>query len=109
MSVDITKLSESVINQNIDHAKKLELLDQIRKLRSPEENRWNYWYVILTLAILALSVPIYAFAQLIGHGEGKFPEPLLSVASTSVGALAGFLVRQGPRGGAALPDAKAKP
>ena len=109
MSDDIYSLSGSVINQGIDHAKKLELLDQIRKLRSPEENRWNYWYVILTLAILALSVPIYAFAQFIWNSEGKFPEALLSVASTSVGALAGFLVRQGPRGGAALPDAKAKP
>ena len=109
MSADIYTLSDAVINnKDIAFEQKRVLLDDIRKLRSPEENRWNFWYVILTLAILALTVPIYAFVQLAVDGESKFPDALLSIASTSVGALAGFLVRQGPRGAAPNPEVKVK-
>jgi hypothetical protein len=61
-------------------------------------DRWNFWYVILALALIALSVPVYALLHYLGdppaQGDLKVPETLLSIAATSVGALAGFLMRE---------------
>ena len=105
MTINVNSLTDAVIkNGRIPHQGKLELLDAIRKLRSPEENRWNFWYVILALALIAASVPVYALLYFGSHpdqGDMKIPEGLLSVAATSVGALAGFLMRKdrGPPGG----------
>jgi len=111
-NTNVHSLSDAVIRNNeIPHENKLELLDAIRKLRSPEENRWNFWYVILALALIALSVPVYALLHYIGNAQAQselvIPDALLSIAATSVGALAGFLMHRG-RSAPGGPDAHGK-
>ena len=63
------------------------LLNEIRKLAPPEGNRWNFRYIIFTLALVALSAPTW----MIVRGDLTRPQGLLALASTAVGALAAFL------------------
>jgi hypothetical protein len=91
-------------DQTLNFKQKRQMLNEVRKVMSPEQNRWNFRYVILPLALVALSVLIYAVVLLGFRGAGpSFPEipaPLLSVGSTAVGALAGFLTHHTqPRSG----------
>ena len=67
------------------------MFNEIRKLMSPDQNRWNFRYVIVPLALVALSVPIYAFTLIFNSLTVDIPEALLSLGSTALGALAGFL------------------
>jgi len=64
----------------------------------PGKNCWNFWYVILALALIALSAPVYALLHYIGSPAPKAPPQvpgaLLSIAATSIGALAGFLMHK---------------
>jgi len=72
---------------------KQELFNEIRKIMSPTDNRWNFLYVILALGLVALAVPAFAFAQLASDGKVDIPEALLSIAATAIGALAGLITR----------------
>src|SRR5262245_26159216 len=69
--------------------KKEEMFNEIRKITSPIDNRWNFRWVIFALALVALAVPVYALS----HGDAKIPDALLSIAATAIGALAGLLTR----------------
>lgn len=53
-----------VIKSNLPRCEKKMLLNEIRKLMPPDENRWNFRYVIWTLALVALSVPVTAAWQI---------------------------------------------
>lgn len=95
MNNDIFALYEKVLDDpKLDTVeKKKEMFNEIRKLMSPEQNRWNFRYAILPLAFIGLSVPIYAILQIFFGKEIAIPEALLSLASTAVGALAGFIAQ----------------
>ena len=67
------------------------MLNEIRKLMSPDQNRWNFRWVILSLALVALSVPIYAFTLVSKSQTVDIPEAILSLGATALGALAGYL------------------
>nr|WP_320189843.1 hypothetical protein [uncultured Desulfobacter sp.] len=82
---------EIIENERFNIQEKTKLLDEVRKIKHPQQNRWNYWYVIFALALISFSTPIaYALKILTGQ-EATIPEGLLSLSSTAVGALAGFL------------------
>jgi len=49
----------------LDFDQKRKMLDEVRNVMSPEQNRWNFRYVILPLAAVALTVPIYFVAFLV--------------------------------------------
>ena len=96
MSVDLGSLYMRILDdETIDPDRKRELLDDVRKLVDPADNRWNIWYVLWTLMALALSVPVAAIFL-----DGNIPEPLVALGSASVGALATFL--NPPRRGRSL-------
>ena len=69
------------------------LLNDIRKLIPPDQNRWNLRWVIFPLALIGLSLPaVFAIHVVyLGQFPEKVPEGLVSLASAAVGALAGFL------------------
>lgn len=67
--------------------KKRCLLNEIRKVIPGEQNRWNFRWIVWTLALMALSVP----AWLAWTRGSTIPPGLLSLASAAVGALAAFL------------------
>jgi hypothetical protein len=91
---DLKDLYVKIIEHTgLDSKEREKLLDDVRKLQSPEGNRWNFRYVIFSLALLALSVPIYAMWQLALGVESRIPDALLSIAATGVGALAGFMTQ----------------
>lgn len=93
MSYEIVELYKTVLYAPKDHLsfdEKREILNDIRKIMPPDENRWNFRYVIFTLALIALSVPGVA-VWLIWLDRGDIPQGLLSLGSTAVGALAAFL------------------
>ena len=69
--------------------KKEEMFNEIRKITSPIDNRWNFRYVIFALALVALAVPAFA----LWRADAQIPDALLSIAATAIGALAGLLTR----------------
>jgi hypothetical protein len=94
MTLTLADLYLKIIEMpNLKPGEREDLLNDVRKLQSPEVNRWNFRYVIFALAMLALSVPIYAMWQLAVGSESRIPDALLSVAATAVGALAGFVTQ----------------
>ena len=93
MNPELISLYRAVLETHKDRLsfqEKKDLLNDIRKLVAPDENRWNFRYVIWILALVALSVPAAAF-WLIYLGKGDVPQALLSLGSTAVGALAALL------------------
>ena len=77
---------------NLDFEQKKAMLNELRKLMPPHQNRWILRYIILALALVVLSIPVYAFTLLRLDPPGaQFPEALLSIGSTALGALATFL------------------
>lgn len=89
MDNEVSELYKSILeDKELDLEKKKELLDEIRKLKPASDNRWNFRYVIWALALVALSSPLVYVV----HGEIKdFPEGLMALSSTAVGALAAFI------------------
>jgi len=73
-------------DEKLTYEQKVRLLDEVRKLGDPTENRWNIWYVLFALIALAISVPVAAV-----YFGGTIPEPVVALGSASVGALATFL------------------
>lgn len=87
MSSEVVKIYRDIIeDEKLELEQKKELLSEVRKIISPDENRWNFRFVIWTLALVALSVPVWAMWK-----SADIPQALLSLSSTAVGALAGFL------------------
>lgn len=94
MSIDpkFFDLVEQVLkNDKLEVSDKKKMLNELRKLLAPEQNRWNFRYAIWTLAILALSIPIVAIWSFYKKGAMEIPAGLLSLGSAAVGALAAFL------------------
>ena len=100
MTREVTDLCRLVIQSNHDLSHKKKLLNEVRKLIPGDENRWNFRYVIWTLALVSLSVPVVTGILLYQHrGETgdtlqqalQLPQGLLALASAAVGALAGML------------------
>lgn len=59
---DIVQLYKEVIeNDKFSTKEKSKLLDEIRKIKDPQQSRWNYWYVIFALAIIAFATPLLYF------------------------------------------------
>ena len=85
----ISTLYTLVINdKEVSMEDKKVLLDEIRKLKPASENRWNFRYIIWALAIVALVSPLTVLV----HGyTASFPEGVLALSSTAVGALAAFI------------------
>jgi hypothetical protein len=91
MTKEVTALYELVLRSGRPVCEQKKLLNEVRKLLPAEGNRWNFRYVIFTLALVALSVPVVAGVLLCRGKEIDLPEGLLALASTAVGALAAFV------------------
>lgn len=92
MSPDLFELHRKVLeDSSLTFQQKLEMFNEIRKLMPPSQNRWNFRYAILPLAITTLAVPIYSLAALSLNIQFDIPEALLSLSSTALGAIAAFL------------------
>lgn len=66
------------------------LLNEVRKLRPPEEDRWVYRTVVWILGIVAIGTVLYPFVRSIPEGQ-DIPGGLLAIGSAAMGALAGYL------------------
>jgi hypothetical protein len=94
MDEKLFELHKAVLTDpNLNFWKKRWLLNELRKTIPAEQNRWNFRWIVWTLAVVALSVP----AWVAWSGKSHIPEGLLSLASTAVGALAAFLAPQRQR------------
>ena len=114
MNAKVFGLYESILKSGKlawwDVRQKKALLNEIRKLMAPTENRWNFRLVILALIVLAFTVPGYAFWQLAkGEPPDKLPAELLTLGATAVGALAGFLRPTRENGDSSNQDPPAPP
>jgi len=78
-------------DETLSFWKKRSLLNELRKTMPAEQNRWNFRWIVWTLALIALSVP----AWLACTGKSEIPQGLLSLASTALGALAAFVAPRG--------------
>ena len=87
MEADIVALYRAVIESNLPLSEKREYLDEVRKLAPASENRWNFRWVILALALIAISSPL----ALLTHMVSSIPEGMLGLSSTAVGALAAYI------------------
>jgi len=77
-----------ISDKNMDIETKKILLDEIRKLKPPGENKWNFRSIVIVLGIIALIAPL----TVLFHGYADtFPPGVLSLSSTAVGALAAFI------------------
>ena len=85
--MDIFDLYGKVIDGSYPITEKEKMFNEIRKLMPPEDNRWNFRYVIIPLTLVVFSVPVYLFF----FNTADMPEALLSLASTALGALAAYL------------------
>lgn len=66
------------------------LLNEVRKLRPPEEDRWVYRTVVWILGTVAIGTVLYPFVCSIPEGK-DIPGGLLAIGSAAMGALAGYL------------------
>ena len=97
MDADLRDLFRHILEAERPLAERKAMMNELRKLAPPDENRWNFRFVIWTLALVALSVPVSVLLSAIAN-EGtlprSLPEGLLSLGSAAVGALAAFLSPQ---------------
>lgn len=93
MESDQLKLHKMVLEDTtLSFEQKKEMLNEIRKIMPADQNRWNFRYAILPLAITALSAPAYTLIALIcDKPNTETPEVLLTLSSTALGAIAAFL------------------
>jgi hypothetical protein len=91
MNAQLVELIRQVIVSDRPANEKKMLLNELRKLMSPEENRWHFRYVLWTLALMALSIPIAVLWGLAKSTDFQVPDGLLSLGSAAIGALAAFL------------------
>jgi hypothetical protein len=89
----IYDLYSQILNSDRTVPEKKAMWNEVRKLMSPDDNRWNFRYVVIPLALLALAVPIYAFTLAFRDQPVDIPQALNSLGSAGVGALAAFLTQ----------------
>jgi hypothetical protein len=87
MEADIVALYRAIIESNLQLSDKKEFLNEVRKLRPASENRWNFRWVMIALALIAISSPL----ALITQAVKEIPAGMLALSSTAVGALAAFI------------------
>ena len=77
---------------SLNFDEKIKMLNEVRKIIPPDQNRWNFRYAILPLVFVALTTPVYAFFSLCCENpKVDIPAELLSLSSTALGAIAAFL------------------
>lgn len=99
MDTDLRDLIKTVINSDKPIEEKKELIDELRKMAPPDENRWHYRIVLITLALVAVSLPLFILSTTLLHwfvgapnlASLKVPDGLLSLGSAALGALAAYL------------------
>ena len=82
----VNDLSRVVIEANLPIQEKKVLLNEIRKLRTGQEDRWIFRTVVWILGAVAILGALYPLLS-----KQPSPDGLLSLASAAVGALAAFL------------------
>lgn len=86
---DINELFKLVIqDERLNILQKKILLNEVRKLRPPEEDRWVYRVIVWALGTVALGTVVYPFVH---PTVTEIPAGLLSIGSAAIGALAGYL------------------
>lgn len=90
---EVAELFKSVIeNKDMNIFQKKILLNEVRKLKSPDEDRWVYRTVVWVLGAVALGTVAYPFLCVGADGVSKeIPSGLLAIGSAAMGALAGYL------------------
>jgi hypothetical protein len=91
MDIQLMELVKQTLDSKHTIKEKQKLLNELRKLGAPEENRWHFRYVIWTLALVAISIPIVVLWSIGKSANVDVPSGLLSLGSAAVGALAAFL------------------
>ena len=92
MDDNLFELHKMVLAKNLSVGNTKRLFNELRKTIPGEQNRWNFRWIVWTLALVALSVPVwFAYALHANIGDSKIPDGLLSLASAAVGALAAFV------------------
>lgn len=85
---EVAELFKVIIeNKDMNIFQKKILLNEVRKLKSPDEDRWVYRTVVWVLGAVALGTVAYPFFS----AGAEIPSGLLAIGSAAMGALAGYL------------------
>ncbi|QTR51631.1 hypothetical protein [Candidatus Thiothrix anitrata] len=85
---DVDELFKLIIkDEKLNILQKKILLNEVRKLRPPEEDRWVFRTIVWVLGAVALGAVLYPFVS----SSPEIPAGLLSIGSAAMGALAGYL------------------
>lgn len=85
---DIADLFRDIIeNDKLNILQKKILLNEVRKLKSPDEDRWVYRMAVFVLGAVAIGTVAYPFFI----SGSEIPSGLLALGSAAMGALAGYL------------------
>ncbi|EKE67526.1 hypothetical protein [Gallaecimonas xiamenensis] len=106
MNDNLLKLHEKILGDtSLSFREKKEMLDEVRKAMPPDQNRWNFRYALLPLALTALSTPVYVLVALcLDRSLVTVPDVLLSLSSMALGAIAAFLTGYRDKGAKAEPQ-----
>ncbi len=87
---DIAELFRDIIeNEKLNILQKKILLNEVRKLTSPDEDRWVYRMAVFVLGAVAVGTALYPY--FVDCTKGDIPSGLLALGSAAMGALAGYL------------------
>jgi hypothetical protein len=93
---DVAELFKAIItDEKLNILQKKILLNEVRKLKSPDEDRWVYRTVVWVLGAVALGTVAYPFYT---NGSTEIPSGLLAIGSGAMGALAGYLTPNNMKG-----------
>jgi hypothetical protein len=86
---DISELFRDIIeNEKLNILQKKILLNEVRKLKSPDEDRWVYRMAVFVLGAVAIGTALYPYFV---DCTKDIPSGLLALGSAAMGALAGYL------------------
>jgi hypothetical protein len=106
---DVAELFKAIItDEKLNILQKKILLNEVRKLKSPDEDRWVYRTVVWVLGAVALGTVAYPFLCMAADGSREIPSGLLAIGSGAMGALAGYLTPNNTRA-RAEPELHASP
>ncbi len=95
MSNTLENLTKIVLDDKGTSVKeKRKLLKDIRRLEAPTDDRWLYRFIVVTLSAVVIISLFFVFVLVFWGEEEAIPSGIVALGSTSIGALAGWLVPQ---------------
>ena len=91
MHSEVVELYKEVLKSDHPWAEKEMMLNEVRKLQPAGQNRWNFRWIALAVALVAISGPAAFLFGIYNSQEKDLPPEVISLSSTAIGALAAYL------------------